>query len=71
MTGGRAEEYASIDAAALRKILENVRSDGLAQYVVGFAPASGNEAPKQHSLEIKLASRSAGALEGGKRRAVY
>lgn len=66
MTGGRAEEYASIDAAALRKILENVRSDGLAQYVVGFAPASGNEAPKQHSLEIK-----AGALEGGKRRAVY
>ena len=71
MTGGRAGEHAFIDAAALRKILENVKSDGLAQYVVGFAPASGNEAPKQHSLEIKLASRSAGALEGGKRRAVY
>jgi hypothetical protein len=26
MTGGRAEEYASIDAAALRKILESVKA---------------------------------------------
>lgn len=71
MTGGRAEEYASIDAATLRKILDNVKSDGLAQYVVGFAPTPSNGAPTQHNLEVRLATKAAGALEGGKRRAVY
>ncbi len=71
MTGGRAVEYAEIDAAALRKILESVRSDGLSQYVVGFMPQSAAGTPREHKLEIKLASKSSGALEGGKRRATY
>jgi hypothetical protein len=59
-----------IDAATLRKILESVKSDGLSQYVVAFVPPSSTAA-KGHTLEIKLASKSLGALEGGKRRAVY
>jgi VWFA-related protein len=70
MTGGRAVEYPEIDAATLRKILESVKSDGLSQYVVGFVPSSG-AAAKRHTLEIKLASKSLGTLEGGKHRAVY
>jgi hypothetical protein len=71
MTGGLSVEHTSIDAATLRKILESVRNHGLSQYVVGFAPASGGATAKEHRLEIKLASKSSGALEGGKRRATY
>lgn len=71
MTGGRAVEYPEIDAAALRKILETVKSDGLSQYVVGFVPQSASGKPREHKLEIKLASKSSNTLEGGKRRATY
>jgi hypothetical protein len=71
MTGGRESEYASIDAVTLRKILDGVISDALAQYVAGFVPSSGEGAVRQHQLEIRLAPRSAGVVEGGKRRAVY
>ena len=51
MTGRRAAEYAQIDAATLRTILESVKSDGLSQYVVGFPlpPVSGTA--RQHNLE--------------------
>ena len=70
ITGGRAVEYKEIDAATLGKILESVKSHGLSQYVVGFAPSSSSAA-KGHRLEIRLASKSLGTLEGGKRRAVY
>ena len=55
MTGGRAVEYREIDAAALRKILESVKNDGLSQYVVGFVPPSASGKPGEHKLEIKLA----------------
>jgi hypothetical protein len=71
MTGGRAAEYPEIDAATLSRILQSVKNDGLSQYVVGFAPSSGSAAPREHHLEIKLASKSGRALEGGKRRATY
>jgi hypothetical protein len=71
MTGGRASEYTSIDAKKLRAILDGVVSDTIAQYVVGFVPASGEDAARQHHLEIRLVSKSAGTIEGGKRRAVY
>ena len=71
MTGGRALDYREIDAAALRTILQTVKSDGLSQYVVGFVPPDGNGEPKEHKLQIKLASKSSGSLEGGVRRAVY
>ena len=70
LTGGRAVEYPAIDAATLRKLLESVKEDGLAQYVVGFVPSS-NGTPKEHKLEVKLAKKSSGALEGGMRRATY
>jgi VWFA-related protein len=71
MTGGRAVEYRDIDAAALRKILDSVISDGLSQYVVGFAPQSAGAVARRHKLEIKLVSKSGRALEGGMRRATY
>jgi hypothetical protein len=71
MTGGRSLDYPEIDAAALRKILETVKSDGLAQYLVGFSPSSDGSTPRVHKLEIRLASKSAGTLEGGMRRASY
>lgn len=70
MTGGRAFEYAAIDAKTLRTILDSVVTDALAQYVVGFVPAS-DERVRQHQLEIRLSSKSTGMIEGGKRRAVY
>jgi VWFA-related protein len=71
MTGGRALDYPEIDAAALRTILATVKTDGLSQYVVGFVPPAGDRTPKEHKLQIKLASKSSGSLEGGMRRAVY
>jgi hypothetical protein len=71
MTGGRASEYAAIDAKALRAILDGVVSDVLAQYLVGFVPDAGEGAPRQRQLEIRLKSKSAGTIEGGKRRATY
>jgi hypothetical protein len=64
-------EYQAIDAATLRKILEDVKSAGLSQYVVGFVPSSDGGTGKEHDLQIRLASKSSGTLEGGKRRAVY
>jgi hypothetical protein len=71
MTGGRAAELESIDAATMQKILEGVVRDVSAQYVVGFVPSSDGAAPKQHNLEIRLSTKSLGEVEGGKRRAAY
>jgi VWFA-related protein len=71
ITGGRAFEYAAVDAKTLRAILDSVVSDALAQYVVGFVPASGENVARQHQLEITLSSKSARTIQGGKRRAVY
>jgi hypothetical protein len=70
MTGGRSLEYESLDANTLKNILEQVKADGLSQYVIGFTPSPVG-APKQHSLEVKLAPKVSGSLEGGKRRATY
>jgi hypothetical protein len=63
-------EYASIDAPLLLKILDSFRADALAQYVIGFEPGS-NASPKGHNLEVRVAKKSSGSVEGGKRRAVY
>jgi hypothetical protein len=71
MTGGREMDYPEVDAAALRTILESIRADGLSQYTVGFVPPSEGAAQTEHRLEIRLASQSSGALEGGLRRATY
>ena len=70
LTGGRSVEYASIDAPLLFKILDSFKADALAQYVIGFVPDS-NASPKRHNLEVKVAKKSSGSVEGGKRRAVY
>ncbi len=71
MTGGRAAEYAGIEPAGLSKILESIISEGLSQYVIGFVPPSGSGAGKTHTLEVKVASKALGDIEGGKRRAIY
>ena len=70
MTGGRAAEYEAIDARTLRTIVDAVVTDALEQFVVGFAPVSGEDG-RNHQLEVKLSSKSIGTIEGGKRRAVY
>jgi len=70
LTGGRSVEYESIDARSLLEIFDSFKADALAQYVIGFAPDS-NASPKRHNLEVRLASKSSGLVEGGKRRAVY
>jgi len=71
MTGGRDVEYTHINAVTLRKILVDVRNHGLSEYVVGFIPTATAGTPRQHKLQIKLASKASGSLEGGNRRAVY
>jgi hypothetical protein len=70
LTGGQSVELASIDAPLLLKILNSFEADALAQYVIGFEPES-NAPPKRHNLEIRVAKKSSGAIEGGKRRAIY
>ena len=70
LTGGRSVEYASIDAPLLLQILDSFKADALAQYVIGFVPES-NASSKRHSLEVRVAKKSSGLVEGGKRRAVY
>jgi hypothetical protein len=70
LTGGRSVEYASIDARLLLEILQSFKADALAQYVIGFVPDS-NVSPKRHNLEVRVADKSSGSIEGGKRRAVY
>jgi hypothetical protein len=54
----------------LLKILDSFKADALAQYVIGFVPDS-NTSPKRHNLEVRVAKKSSGSVEGGKRRAVY
>jgi hypothetical protein len=70
LTGGRSVEYASIDAPLLLKILDSFKADALAQYVIGFVPDS-NGSPKRHNLEVRVAKKSSGSIEGGKRGAAY
>lgn len=70
LTGGQTVELASIDAPLLLKILNSFEADALAQYVIGFEPGS-NASPKRHNLEVKVAKKSTGSVEGGKRRAIY
>jgi hypothetical protein len=70
MTGGRAVEYPAIDAPLLLSLLESFKADALAQYVIGFVPDS-NASYRKHNLEVRVAKKSSGSVEGGKRRAVY
>lgn len=65
LTGGRSVEYASIDAPLLLKILDSFKADALAQYVIGFVPNS-NASLKRHNLEVRMAKKSSGSVEGGK-----
>jgi len=70
LPGGPSVELASIGAPLLLKILNSFEADALAQYVIGFEPDS-NASPKRHNLEVRVAKKSSGSVEGGKRRAVY
>ena len=70
LTGGRSVEYESIDASMLLKTLDSFKADALAQYIIGFVPDS-NASPRRHNLEVRVAKKSSGSVEGGKRRAVY
>jgi hypothetical protein len=71
LTGGRSFAPATTDVASLRDILESVKNEGLTQYMVGFVPQSTSPQPRQHKLEIRLASKSVGKLLGGKRTVAY
>ncbi|HKE27422.1 MAG TPA: hypothetical protein VKB88_33940 [Bryobacteraceae bacterium] len=55
-------------------VLERVKRHALARfssmYTVGFVP-SPSGAPRQHQLEVKLASKSSGKVTEGKRSATY
>jgi hypothetical protein len=70
LTGGRSVEYTAVDAPLLLKILDGFKAHALEQYVIGFAPDS-NAPPKRHDLEVRVAKKSSGSVEGGKRRAIY
>jgi hypothetical protein len=70
LTGGQAFYPSRIDVGVVNQILEQIRNLGLSQYAVGFAPSPSGK-PRKHDLEIKLKSKSAGKLVGGKRTAVY
>jgi len=70
MTGGRAAECNVVDAGVLTGLLDIVAKDVQAQYVVGFVPAAEGKG-HWHRLEVRLSSKSSGALQGGKRRAFY
>ena len=47
----------------LLKILDSFKADALAQYVIGFVPDS-NASPKRHNLEVRVAKKSSGSVEG-------
>lgn len=70
VTGSRPVEYALIHGPLLLKILDSFKVDALARYVIGFVPNS-NAAPTRHNLEVRVARKSSGSVEGGKRGAVY
>jgi hypothetical protein len=53
-----------------RRMHPSFKADALAQYVIGFVPDS-NASPKRHNIEVRVAKKSSGSIEGGKRRAVY
>jgi len=77
LTGGRGfvpspeKDDGALVASTLRNILQSIRNEGLSQYVVGFVPKASAGTPREHKLEIKLASKSSGELTGGKRKTVY
>lgn len=57
-----------------RDILERVKKHALARfsssYSIGFVP-SPSVAPREHELEVKLAPKSGGKVNDGKRSATY
>jgi hypothetical protein len=63
MTGGETDD-----------ILERVKKHALARfrsnYTVGFVP-SPSGAPREHKLEVKLATQSSGKVTEGQRSATY
>jgi hypothetical protein len=70
LTGGRAYYPGSIDEKLVSDVLVVMRNQGLFRYAVGFVPeASGRS--RIHRLEIKLKSKSSGAVRGGKRAVEY
>jgi hypothetical protein len=77
LTGGRSivpppeKDDGALVASELSKILAGVRNEGVSQYAVAFVPQASTGAPREHKLEIKLTSKSAGQLIGGKRQAIY
>jgi hypothetical protein len=77
LTGGRSivpspeENDGALTASELSKILAGVRNEAVSQYTVGFVPPPSSGTPREHKLEIKLASKSSGQLIGGKRQTIY
>ena len=70
LTGAEALFPTRLGPGVVESILKVIRDKSLSQYVVGFMPSSSGQ-QKNHSLEIKLKSKSAGSVRGGKRTAVY
>ena len=64
LTGGRSvipppeKNDGALVASELSEILAGVRNEALSQYAVGFVPQPPSGAPREHKLEIKLASKS-------------
>jgi hypothetical protein len=71
LTGGLSFEPYDMDVSEVRDILEAVKNEGLSQYVAGFVPQPLSGRPREHKLEIRLASKSSGKLLGGRRKAIY
>jgi hypothetical protein len=77
LSGGRSiipppeKNEGALVASELSEILAGVRNEALSQYAVGFVPQPPFGAPREHKLEIKLASKSSGQLIGGKRQTTY
>ena len=70
LTGGKAFYPSRIDTEVVNDILDAIRDMGLSRYVVGFAPPPSGRR-REHTLEVKLRSKSSGKLVGGKRTAAY
>ena len=71
MTGGETFLYNYINLQGMQQILEKMRAAAAAEYAAGFVPSPSAAGPRQHHLEVRLASRKTGRLVGGKRSIVY
>jgi VWFA-related protein len=71
LTGGRSFEPYALNPESVREILGIVAETLRCEYVVGFVAEGTGGEPSRHDLEVKLRTRAAGALRGGRRTVRY